>query len=141
MDKFGYWGVHAKGEVWAEMLYEVYWALVDRHGFTPEWFPPLPDDNGDLTEAKKHIVSHGNTLALQLVIDGMKLQPCRPSFTDARDAILDADIQLTGGENYCTIYAAFAKRGLGYGAGMTKDESGWFEKRKESFELPPGKCD
>ncbi|KAJ3274973.1 Fungalysin/Thermolysin Extracellular metalloproteinase 5, partial [Borealophlyctis nickersoniae] len=28
----GYWGVHAKGEVWAEILYEVFWNLVDKHG-------------------------------------------------------------------------------------------------------------
>jgi extracellular elastinolytic metalloproteinase len=145
MDRFDYWGVHAKGEVWAEMLYEVYWNLVDKHGFTPDWFPPAParttNDRGipimsddDLLAAKNHIVSNGNTLAFQLVLDGMKLQPCSPSFTDARDAILDADKALTGGDNYCDIYAAFAKRGLGVKAKLAKQ--GWIEQRKEDYEVP-----
>ena len=30
--KPAYWGVHAKGEVWAEILYEFFWNLVDKHG-------------------------------------------------------------------------------------------------------------
>ncbi|KAI8074603.1 Fungalysin metallopeptidase-domain-containing protein [Gongronella butleri] len=147
MDRFDYWGVHAKGEVWAEMLYEVYWNLVDKHGFTEEWFPPtsfLTSTNtrgvpimtqDDVKLTKEYIVSHGNTLALQLVLDGMKLQPCSPSFTDARDAILDADKALTGGANYCDIYNAFAKRGLGFGAKLARE--GWLEKRKESYDVPP----
>ena len=140
MDRFDYWGVHAKGEVWAEMLYEVYWNLVDKHGYTPEWFPPLPDENDDLTQAREHILSHGNTLALKLVIEGMMHQPCNPTFIDARDAILLADKQLTGGDNYCEIYQAFAKRGLGYKAGLTK-EGPWLERRQESFSVEPGLCD
>ncbi|KAI8093283.1 Fungalysin metallopeptidase-domain-containing protein [Halteromyces radiatus] len=146
MDRFDYWGVHAKGEVWAEMLYEVYWNLVDKHGFTPDWLPPATvtttNNRGipimsdeDIQNAKNHIISHGNTLALQLVLDGMKLQPCSPSFTDARDAILDADKALTGGANYCDIYAGFAKRGLGVKAKLAKQ--GWIEQRKESFDVPP----
>ncbi|OAD71513.1 hypothetical protein PHYBLDRAFT_134581 [Phycomyces blakesleeanus NRRL 1555(-)] len=143
MDRFDYWGVHAKGEVWAEMLYEVYWDLVDQHGFTPDWFPPTPEDENlfmsksDLERVRTHVVSHGNTLALQLVMDGLKLQPCSPSFTDARDAILLADHALTNGENYCLIYKAFARRGLGDGAKLTKE--GWLERRVESYEVP-AKC-
>ncbi len=43
----------------------------------------------------------------------MKLQPCRPGFFEARDAIVQADEQLTGGENFCTLWKAFAERGLG----------------------------
>lgn len=43
----------------------------------------------------------------------MKLQPCRPSFFDARDSIIQADQVLTGGENYCELWGAFAERGLG----------------------------
>ncbi|KNE65776.1 hypothetical protein AMAG_19209 [Allomyces macrogynus ATCC 38327] len=30
----GYWGVHAKGEVWAAILLEVYWNLIDELGWT-----------------------------------------------------------------------------------------------------------
>jgi extracellular elastinolytic metalloproteinase len=46
----------------------------------------------------------------------MKLQPCRPSFFDARDAIIEADRVLTDGENVCLLWKGFAKRGLGYDA-------------------------
>ncbi|RKP24029.1 peptidase M36, partial [Syncephalis pseudoplumigaleata] len=121
MNKAGYWGVHAKGAVWAEMLYEMYWNLVDKHGFTTDIFSASP--------------RYGNTLALQLVIDGMKLQPCRPSFTDARDAILLADRQLTNGENQCEIWKAFAKRGLGVGARLVGGTPWGGGKRKESYEV------
>ena len=141
MDRFDYWGVHAKGEVWAEMLYEVYWNLVDKLGYTDEWFPPVPKDNSvdamdtdDLEKIRQHVTSYGNTLAVQLVMDGLKLQPCNPSFTDARDAILEAEKQLTGGEHHCDIYRAFAKRGLGPGAKLEK--KGWIEQRVESYKLP-----
>ena len=47
------------------------------------------------------------------MLNGMKLQPCRPSFFDARDAIIHADEVLTGGENYCELWSGFAERGLG----------------------------
>lgn len=57
-------------------------------------------------------------LPSRLVINGMKLQPCQPSFFDARDAIILADEQLTGGENFCTIWKAFSSRGLGTDASI-----------------------
>jgi len=43
----------------------------------------------------------------------MKLQPCDPSFFDARDAIIQADQVLTDGENFCDLWQGFAQRGLG----------------------------
>jgi extracellular elastinolytic metalloproteinase len=46
----------------------------------------------------------------------MKLQICRPTFFDARDAIIQADQVLTGGENFCTLWEGFASRGLGQDA-------------------------
>jgi extracellular elastinolytic metalloproteinase len=58
----------------------------------------------------------GNTLALQLVVDGMKLQPCSPTFVSARDAILQAEKVATGGKHQCALWAAFAKRGVGKNA-------------------------
>lgn len=42
----------------------------------------------------------------------MKLQPCRPTILQARDAIFQADEQLTGGENSCVLWKGFADRGL-----------------------------
>ncbi|KAF9492360.1 extracellular elastinolytic metallo proteinase [Pleurotus eryngii] len=127
LDKPGYWGVHAIGEVWAEILWVVSNGLIDVHGFSDSLFPPAPSEDGTVPEGdfyrpaeytsagkkKPLIPKHGNTLSIQLVLNGMKLQPCRPSFFEARDAIIQADQILTGGENFCTLWTGFSKRGLG----------------------------
>jgi len=93
----GYEGVHAKGEVWAGILWETYWNFVDEIGFSLNWY------QGE----------GGNNKILQDVVDGLKLQPCRPNFVQARDAILQADEVNFGGENVCLLWRGFAKRGLG----------------------------
>ncbi|KAF7760739.1 hypothetical protein Agabi119p4_10148 [Agaricus bisporus var. burnettii] len=124
LDKPGYWGVHAIGEVWAEMLWVVSQGLIKKHGFSDTLFPPAPGPDGVVPrdhhfwrQDKDLLVpKHGNTLMVQLVLNGMKLQPCRPSFFDARDAIIEADRILTGGENVCLLWKGFAKRGLGFDA-------------------------
>ncbi len=82
------------------MLWEMNWALIDKYGLDPDIY------NG----------TGGNNIALQLVIDGLKLQPCNPGFVDARNAILQADQVNNAGANQCLIWTAFAKRGLGYSA-------------------------
>jgi len=100
LNNAGYEGVHAKGEVWAVILWEVYWNLVDAHGFSADWF-----------EGKG-----GNNEVFRNVIDGMKLQPCTPNFVSARDAIIQADKINFEGKNFCRLWKGFAKRGLGTGA-------------------------
>jgi len=92
--------VHAIGEIWAVTLWEMYWNLVDEYGF-----------DADLVAG-----AGGNNLALRLVIDALSLQPCSPTFTSARNAILQADLLDTGGANRCPIWAAFARRGVGLSA-------------------------
>lgn len=72
---------------------EVTELFIAKHGFTTELFPPSSanisaSDEWYNSAYKKAVPKHGNTLALQLVVDALKLQPCRPSFQDARDAIL-----------------------------------------------------
>jgi len=127
LDKPGYWGVHDIGEVWAEILWVVSQKLITKHGFSDSLFPPQPLEDGTIPEGdfyrpreyasngkpKALVPKHGNSLIVQLVLNGMKLQPCRPSFFDARDAIIQADQILTGGENYCELWAGFGERGLG----------------------------
>ena len=93
---------HGVGSVWAEMLWEVTYALIGAHGFSADLV------GGPATA--------GNILALQLVTDGMKLQPCSPGFVSARDAIIAADQADTGGANKCLLWTAFAERGLGFSA-------------------------
>ncbi|MEV0806916.1 M36 family metallopeptidase [Micromonospora sp. NPDC050200] len=93
---------HGIGHGWAAVLYDMTWNLVDRHGFNPNVYEPWN--------------TGGNNLALQLVIDGLKMQGCGPGFVTGRNAIIAADAALTGGENACTLWASFARRGLGYSA-------------------------
>ncbi len=110
---------HGVGEVWAVSLWEMYWNLVDVYGFDP-----------DLTEG-----TGGNNLALQLVITGLKMPLCDPTFLGARDAILTADLDETGAVNRCLIWSAFAKRGLGEGA--TDGGGSGSLSVQESFDVPP----
>lgn len=91
---------HGVGFVWATMLWEMTWDLVDQYGFDAD----LYNGNG------------GNNIAMQLVIDGLKLQQCNPGFIAGRNAILEADRLANDGENQCLIWAAFARRGLGLSA-------------------------
>jgi len=131
LDKPGYWGVHAIGEVWAEFLFTVSQRLIEKYGFSATLFPPtntsLPNEYytktfeesvDSLGRPTPLIPKHGNTLAMQLIVDAMKLQPCRPSFFDARDAIIQADQIRTGGANGCLVWKAFAERGLGMDANV-----------------------
>ncbi|KAH6569965.1 hypothetical protein BASA62_004536 [Batrachochytrium salamandrivorans] len=90
---------HPMGEVWASLLWEVYWSLVTKYGFST-----------NLYDAKQ---SEGNIVTMQIIIGGMMLQPCNPTFLSARDAIVAADASYYKGANKCEILKAFAKRGLG----------------------------
>ncbi len=110
---------HGVGSVWATMIWEMTWALIDEHGFDPDIY------NG----------TGGNNIAMSLVIEGLKIQPCSPGFVDGRDAILAADELLYGGANKCIIWEAFAKRGLGYSANQGQSSSR--TDGTEAFDLPP----
>ena len=109
---------HGVGTVWATAVWEMYWNLVDTHGF----------------DADMYGGTGGNNLAIQLVVDGLKLQGCSPTFLTARDAILLADQQNNGGANECLIWEAFAKRGMGANA----DDGGNSNTLNvtENFDLP-----
>jgi subtilisin-like proprotein convertase family protein len=109
---------HGIGSTWAAMLWEVTWGLVNQYGFSTDFY------NG----------TAGNNMAIQLVIDGMKLQPCSPGFVDARNAILLADQNNYGGANQCLIWTAFAKRGLGFSA--SQGSSGSRSDGTQAFDLP-----
>jgi hypothetical protein len=77
----------------------------------------------------------GNSIALQLVMDGMKLQPCAPGFVDGRDAILEADTLLYEGAYSDQIWQAFAQRGVGFSA--IQGTSASRSDNQEAFDLPP----
>lgn len=109
---------HGVGSVWCAMLWEMTWGLIDEYGFDPDIY------HG----------TGGNNIALQLVVEGLALQPCSPGFVDGRDAILLADQMLYGGANQCIIWDAFAKRGLGYSA--NQGSSGNKNDGTEAFDTP-----
>jgi|TARA_R100000479_G_scaffold51000_3_gene24138 extracellular elastinolytic metalloproteinase len=119
---------HGVGSVWAEMLWEMTWTLIDEHGFDPDYY----NFTGDVTQ------DAGNIMALALVTEGMKLQPCSPGFVDGRDAIIAADQAIYGGANECLIWEAFAKRGLGFSA--SQGSSGSRGDGTEAFDLPPSEA-
>jgi hypothetical protein len=100
--------VHSAGEIWCSALWDMTWLLMDKHGFSEDFAggydPASPGHNA------------GNILALKLVEDSLKLMPANPSFLDGRDALLQADLVLTGGANSNIIWAAFARRGMGLSA-------------------------
>ena len=110
---------HGVGFVWATMLWDLTWAYVDKYGFDEDLI------NG----------TGGNNKVMQLVLDGLKLQPCNPGFVDGRDALLEADIALTGGVDQCLIWAVFAKRGLGFGADQGSPNN--VNDQIENFDSPP----
>jgi extracellular elastinolytic metalloproteinase len=112
---------HGVGFLWASMLWDLYWRLVEEDGFNPDLFEPH--------------TTGGNNLALQLVVGGLALQPCSPGFVDARSAILAADVALTGGDNECRIWESFAQRGLGYSSSQGLPQS--TTDGAPGFDTPP----
>ncbi len=104
--------VHAQGEVWCAMLWEVRANLIKKYGG-----------------------ASGNALALQLITDGLKLSPPTPNLIQGRDAILLADRIYSGGDNAAEIWGAFAKRGLGFSAKAS--ESYTTLGGQESYDLVP----
>ncbi|TPX74526.1 hypothetical protein CcCBS67573_g04206 [Chytriomyces confervae] len=97
--------VHDIGEVWCNTLYEVLWNMVDVSG----WVNPA----NLVTSQGSNI---GNADFISIVVEAMKLQPCNPTFLQARDAIIQADRALFNGKYACAIWSGFAKRGMGVNA-------------------------
>jgi len=103
--------VHNMGEVWCVTLWEARANLINKHGW-----------------------AEGHQLILQLVTDGMNLSPPNPNYLQARDAILQADLVATGGANRAELWAAFARRGMGYSA--TSPSSSTTGGVHEAFDVP-----
>jgi uncharacterized repeat protein (TIGR01451 family) len=103
--------VHNMGEVWCMTLWEARANLINKYGWAV-----------------------GNQLILRLVTDGMNLSPANPNFLQARDAILQADQVYNGGADLGELWAAFAKRGMGFSA--TSPSSSTTAGVVEAFDVP-----
>ncbi len=111
---------HYIGSIWCSMLWDMTWNIIDIAGYSPDW------QNG----------TGGNNIALQLVMDGLKIQRCNPGFIDGRDAILLADEIRYNGLYKCAIWSAFARRGLGFSARQGNPDDN--KDGTEAFDLPSG---
>ena len=115
-------GIYATGELWCSTLWDLTWDLCKAGGINKTFF--------------KSTVAGGNTTAMKLVMQGMKLQKCSPGCLDGRDAILKADTALYAASHSAIIWKAFARRGMGYSA-----KQGLNTKIKDgtaAYDLPPG---
>jgi len=116
---------HGLGHGWAAILWDMSRDLVDKHGFFPNIYDAW--DKG------------GNNRSLQYVMDGLKLQGCGPGLVVASRAIIQAADNLGGPAaldgDACTVWASFARRGLGFSAvqGTTNRDD-----NSEAFDTHPG---
>ncbi|MEM7051779.1 MAG: M36 family metallopeptidase [Acidobacteriota bacterium] len=107
---------HGVGEVWAQAYWEVFWALVDRHGF-----------DEDLANST---AGAGNHRAMLYLNEGFKNTACSPTFVNNRDGIIQAATDNYGGADVCLIWETFAAFGLGEdavsgGSGSTNPTNGF----------------
>ncbi|MBL7703220.1 MAG: M36 family metallopeptidase [Ferruginibacter sp.] len=100
---------HGVGTIWCTALWDMTWEIIQLAGINPNIFNPAGGG--------------GNAIALKLVSEGMRLQPCSPGFIDGRNAILRADTLFYGAQYSCAIIKAFARRGMGIGASQGSSNS------------------
>jgi subtilisin-like proprotein convertase family protein len=103
---------HAIGEIWCSALLEVRARLITRFGWAA-----------------------GNQLALQLVTDGMKLDPLSPTMLQARNSILAANFGSAGASPAVEvdIWRGFAARGMGFSSRVVTANTG---SVVEAFDIP-----
>ncbi|RYY15886.1 MAG: arginyl aminopeptidase, partial [Cytophagaceae bacterium] len=114
--------VHNIGEVWCAALWDMTWGIIQQKGSIN-------------TNLYNGAGNGGNSIALNLMMQGLKLQPCQPGFLDARDAILAADSLLYQGQYHCAIWNAFARRGMGFSAVQGLSTSA--TDQVAAFDTPP----
>ena len=74
---------------------------------------------------------------LLYVVGGLEITPSRPTFVQARDAIVSA-VSAMDATDLGPVWHGFAKRGLGDGAVAPAASSTGFSGVVESFEVPDG---
>ena len=116
---------HGTGTIWCTVLWDMTWEIIQTAGINPS--------------LHNIAANGGNAIALKLVFEGLRLQPCSPGFIDGRNAILKADTLFYGAQYSCAIINAFARRGMGIGA--SQGSSGSRTDQTVSFVgCTPGAC-
>lgn len=103
--------IYEIGSIWASMLIEVFWNMVDTSGFSDEFI--FKEGSMESVGDADSDAVHGNTRFLRILITALEILPCSAGFQESRDAILAADKILYDGTYYCDIWRGFTKRGLG----------------------------
>lgn len=123
-----YIDVHAVGSVWAVILWDLAWNYMVKYGYNSD----VLNTNG---------LNKGNNRVMKLVLDAIKIEGCNPTMVAGRDALIQADVNTTGGQDVCMIYNTFARRGVGQGAsaGANSGSVADIQDQVESFtQLTPG---
>ena len=92
---------HGLGHGWAAVLWDMAWNLVDKHGFNPNVYE---DWN-----------TGGNNRALQYVWTGSRCRGAGPASSSPGRRSSRPPTR-SGGEDVCTLWAGFSRRGLGFSA-------------------------
>ncbi len=103
---------HGVGTRWTQAYWQVTWALIDAHGYNPD-FDAYTGTSAD----------DGNIRAMYYIIQGLKNTICSPAFTDVRDGVIAAAASAYEGEDVCRIWSAFAEFGLGSNAISSNPDS------------------
>lgn len=115
--------VHADGEIWSATQFDIRELLLNR-------YPGLGQDaQRECADGlRPPQACPGNRRWVQLLFDAFLLMPVRPTFLDARNAMLAADVIRFGGANQDLLWLAYARRGFGQNA---------FNSSSEDFEPVP----
>ena len=109
---------HANSEIWGAAMYQVRQRLIDK--YADEY--PFEDLQRqiDCADGKYNSTAcPGNRRWVQLMYDGLLLQPASPTMLDARDGIIAADLLRYDGANQRELWDAFAYSGMGANAVAT----------------------
>jgi extracellular elastinolytic metalloproteinase len=106
--------VHNAGEVWCTALWDVFANLIERHGHA---------------EAEDRM--------LRYVIAALELTPNRPTYVQARDAVVSAVMEFDSSD-LRRVWSGFAKRGMGVDAVAPPSDSTDLKGITESFDIPVG---
>ncbi len=100
------------------------WKRWEAHSASEVWSETLWDVRSAL----------GPRLADTLITRGVSYAPAQPSYLDARNAILQADVAGFGGRHLGRLWRLFAKRGMGFYAGSAGSSD---VLPGEDFHVPP----
>ncbi|MGH3022205.1 MAG: M36 family metallopeptidase [Gaiellaceae bacterium] len=111
--------VHADGEIWSATNFDIRELFLQRYRDRGKAIQKACADGERPVNA-----CPGNRRWIQLYFDAMLLMPVAPTFLDARDAMLAADVMRFGGANQDLLWLGFAGRGFGQNAATTGPNDG-----------------